>query len=44
MLHIDKVKDHESMGKPTLVELLLDQGMNAFFENRIGYKILQDDE
>lgn len=42
LLHVDKVKDHETMGKPTLVELVLDSRMNAFRENRIGYEILGD--
>jgi len=42
MLHVDKVKDHESMGHPTLVELRLDPRLNAFREERIGYEILQD--
>jgi KaiC/GvpD/RAD55 family RecA-like ATPase len=43
LLHVDKVKDHETMGKPTLVELIMDSGMNAFVENRIGFDILGDD-
>lgn len=43
-LHIDKVKDHESMGKPTLVEFLHNPMMNSFYINRIGYEILQDGE
>lgn len=43
LLHVDKVKDHETCGKPTLVELVLDEGMNAFRENRIGFEILGDD-
>lgn len=42
MLHVDKLKDHESMGHPTLVELRLDPRLNAFREERIGYEILQD--
>lgn len=42
LLHVDKVKDHETMGKPTLVELTLDERMNAFRETRIGYEILGD--
>jgi len=40
LLHVDKIKDHESMGKPTLVELNLDTRMNCFREGRIGYEIL----
>lgn len=42
LLHVDKIKDHETMGKPTLVELTLDERMNAFRETRIGYEILGD--
>lgn len=42
MLHVDKVKDHETMGKPTLVELMLNPTMNAFRETRIGYEIMGD--
>jgi hypothetical protein len=40
LLHIDKLKDHESMGSPTLVELTLDLELNAFSATRIGYEIL----
>lgn len=42
LLHIDKVKDHESMGKPTLVEFLHNPGMNSFYINRMGFEILAD--
>lgn len=44
LLHVDKVKDHETCGKPTLVELVLNKELNAFTENRIGYEILGDGE
>jgi twinkle protein len=44
MLHVDKVKDHETMGKPTLCELHLDPEMNQFRVGRIGYDVLADDE
>lgn len=44
MLHIDKVKDHETQGKPTLVELKLNERMNAFEASRVGYEILGDSE
>jgi twinkle protein len=37
LLHIDKLKDHETMGKPTLCELHLDEAMNSFTVGRIGY-------
>ena len=40
LLHIDKLKDHETMGRPTLVELKLDRGLNQFQVARIGYDIL----
>lgn len=42
MIHIDKLKDHESMGKPTLAELHLDERMNQFRVGRVGYEILGD--
>ena len=37
LLHIDKLKDHESMGKPTLAELHLDPRLNKFNVGRVGY-------
>lgn len=40
LLHIDKIKDHETMGKPTLMELQLDDRMNRFSVGRVGYDIL----
>lgn len=43
LLHVDKIKDHESMGTPTLVELRLNPMLNRFREERIGYEILADD-
>jgi hypothetical protein len=43
LLHIDKLKDHETMGKPTLAELVLDPKRNQFNVNRLGYEILGDD-
>jgi twinkle protein len=42
LLHVDKIKDHESMGKPTVVELMLDPSLNKFRETRLGYDILTD--
>jgi hypothetical protein len=44
MLHVDKIKDHETMGKPTLAQLRLDTEMNQFHVARIGYDILAEDE
>ena len=41
LLHIDKLKDHESMGKPTLAELHLDHELNHFRVGRMGYDILK---
>lgn len=40
-LHGDKIKDHESMGKPFLAEMLYDQDLNGFYVGRMGYDILQ---
>lgn len=40
MLHIDKVKDHESMGKPTLAEMTLNRELNQFIVDRVGYELL----
>jgi hypothetical protein len=40
MVHIDKLKDHETMGKPTLCEMFLDPALNKFRVGRIGYEIL----
>lgn len=43
MLHIDKVKDHETMGRPTLAELHLNKRFNQFTVGRIGYDIIGGD-
>ena len=40
LLHIDKIKDHETMGKPTLCELIHEPKFNRFRIGRIGYDIL----
>jgi twinkle protein len=40
-LHVDKVKDHETMGRPTLAELKLDRALNQFRVARLGYDILK---
>jgi len=42
LLHIDKLKDHESMGKPTLAELILNPALNQFTVGRVGYEIMGD--
>jgi hypothetical protein len=39
-LHGDKLKDHETMGKPFLAELLYDEVSNGFNVGRMGYDIL----
>lgn len=41
-LNIDKLKDHEAMGKPTLAELRLDLDLGKFRVSRMGYEILGD--
>jgi twinkle protein len=43
LLHVDKVKDHETMGRPTLAELVMDEGMNRFRVRRLGYDILGEE-
>lgn len=40
MLHIDKIKDHETMGRPTLCEMVHDSYMNRFDVGRLGYDLL----
>ena len=40
LLHVDKLKDHETMGRPTLVELKLNRGLNQFEVARIGYDVV----
>jgi twinkle protein len=39
-LHLDKLKDHETMGNPGLVELEHSRSMNAFSVKKIGWDIL----
>ena len=43
-LHGDKLKDHETMGRPFLAELVLNPILNAFRVNRMGYDILANQE
>ena len=40
-LHIDKVKDHETMGRPNLCEMIHDPVFNRFSVGRIGYEHFQ---
>jgi twinkle protein len=40
-LHVDKVKDHETMGRPTLARLELDRALNQFTVRGIGYDLLK---
>lgn len=37
-LNIDKLKDHDVMGRPTLAKLMLDRGMGRFAVTRVGYE------
>lgn len=41
LMNIDKIKDHETMGRPTLVEMIHDPAFNRFRCGRIGYDILR---
>lgn len=42
MLHLDKLKDHESMGKPMLFELAHDPTFNSFRVAKTGYQLIGD--
>lgn len=42
MLHIDKLKNHEVMGEPTLAKLVLDKNRGCFEVTRVGYDILDE--
>jgi twinkle protein len=41
-LHGDKLKSHETMGKPFLAEMVLNPHLNTFRVNRMGYHLLQE--
>lgn len=41
-LNIDKLKDHEVMGAPTVAQLHLDGGLGRFAVTRVGYDIFAD--
>jgi twinkle protein len=43
LLHIDKLKDHDVMGEPTLAELHLNKALGRFEVRRIGYDVLRSD-
>jgi hypothetical protein len=43
MLHCERTKDHETMGRPTLAELELDRALGRFSVRRLGYDILRSD-
>ena len=36
-LNIDKLKDHDVMGRPTLAKLMLDKGLGRFSVTKVGY-------
>nr|PZN76259.1 MAG: hypothetical protein DIU57_17505 [Pseudomonadota bacterium] len=40
LLHIDKLKDHETMGRPTLAKLELMEQTNSFRVTKIGYDVI----
>lgn len=42
LLNVDKIKDHETMGRPTLAELEMDRAMNRFKVGRMGYDLLAE--
>ena len=41
LVHIDKLKDEETMGRRTVLELEMQRAMNAFAVKRTGYDILK---
>jgi hypothetical protein len=43
-LHCDKLKDHETMGKPFMAELLLNELIGRFRVGDMGYHILRKNE
>jgi archaellum biogenesis ATPase FlaH len=43
LLHIDKLKDHELMGEPTLAALSLNKALGCFEVTRVGYDILREE-
>jgi hypothetical protein len=44
ILNLDKLKDHETMGRPTCVELTHDPSLNKFRVAQIGYDVLKAGE
>jgi hypothetical protein len=43
LLHCERTKDHETMGRPTLAELSLDRALGKFKVDRMGYDILRSE-
>jgi len=43
-LHIDKVKDHETMGRPTLAKLELNRALNQFAVKGLGYDLFKKEQ
>lgn len=41
-LNIDKLKDHEVMGQPTIAKLMLDKGLGKFGVTKVGYDVLEE--
>lgn len=41
-LNIDKLKDHEIMGAPTVAKLVLDKGYGRFNVVKVGYDVMED--
>jgi hypothetical protein len=44
MLHIERTKDHATMGEPTLCRLAFDKALGRFSVDRMGYDILSSKE
>jgi twinkle protein len=43
-LHIDKVKDHETMGRPTMAKLELRRALNRFEVTQVGYEFYKQEQ
>lgn len=42
-LNIDKIKDHDVMGRPTMAKLMLDKGLGRFNVNLVGHDAVADE-
>jgi hypothetical protein len=43
LLHINRTKDYETMGKPTLVRMRLDRALGKFDVEAVGYNVAKEE-